>query len=83
MAARTGAAILRVHVHDTRSAACGVDRSQCDAAVVVEAIVWNGDNQTEPHPLTSEDVEAALKGLRASVRLTSPGFRRRTRAPLR
>ncbi len=74
-AARTGAAILRVHVHDPRAADCGSDHDVCDAAVVVEAIAWNGDSVTEPHPLTAVTVESALRSVQATARLVSSPVR--------
>ncbi len=74
-AARTGAAILRVHVHDQRASDCDTDRDVCDAAVVVEAIVWNGDSVTEPHPLTAATLESALRPVQPTARLVASPVR--------
>jgi len=79
--ARTGAAILRVHVHDPRSADCGSNRDVCDAAVVVEAIVWNGDSVTEPQPLTAATVESALRSVQSTALLVATPVRTADECP--
>jgi len=56
-----GPVILRVHGHDARAADCvSWLRDECDAAVVVDEIVWSGDEWTETVPLTIYDVVLRL-----------------------
>ncbi len=66
---RSGAAILRVHTHDPRAAHCGTAKDACDRAVVVDAIPWNGDAVTAPHPLTAATMQRVLQALQPGVRV--------------
>jgi hypothetical protein len=62
----TGPAIMRVHLHDARASQCGSQASTCDAMIVVDDIVWTGDAQTAPHPLTVDQVIAATRSVSAA-----------------
>ena len=56
-----GRVVLRVHHRDARSASClPHHRSECEAAIVVEAVVWSGDEWTETMPLGIADVVERL-----------------------
>ena len=64
---RTGPVIAVVHVHDARAGVCGAARAACDAMMVVERIIWAGDDATVPGPLTAAgiaDVVVAAQGSR-------------------
>jgi hypothetical protein len=58
----SGAAIVRVHVHDPRAAQCGPDEATCAGMMVVESAVWTGDSTTEPRPLSVASAQAAVEG---------------------
>jgi hypothetical protein len=66
----SGAAILRVHVHDPRAAECGDRQAACAQAMVVEEITWNGDEFTAPHPLDAGTVGPALASVQPGAILT-------------
>lgn len=53
---RTGPVIARVHVHDPRAGECRALRAVCDAMMVVERLLWTGDEATAPGPLTAAQV---------------------------
>ncbi len=53
------AAVLRVHTHDAEAAQCSADqRARCEAAVVVEAVVW----PTVPSEINGEHVYGGSNG---------------------
>jgi hypothetical protein len=52
-----GPVVLQVHSQDP-DAVCS--EKSCDATMVVDAIVWNGDAATAPGPYTIDDVTAAI-----------------------
>lgn len=61
-----GPMIVRVHTHDPRALACTADqRASCQAVMVVDNILWTGDQATEPHPGTVSEVMAAFGGVTA------------------
>jgi hypothetical protein len=69
-AIHSGAAILQVHVHDPRAAVqCGEYVKACDAAMVVERVLWNGDAATAPHPISEAAVAAALARVQPGAQL--------------
>jgi hypothetical protein len=56
-----GPVILRVHDNDPRSAECAeAERALCEAAIVVDAVVWAGDEWTRTAPRTIEEVARLL-----------------------
>jgi hypothetical protein len=59
----TGPAIMRVHLHDSRAGQCGAQANVCDAMLVVDDILWTGDAQTAPHPLTVDKVMVAAQSV--------------------
>jgi hypothetical protein len=61
-----GPVIVRVHTHDTAANECVAShRTACESIMVGDAIVWNGDEQTSPRPISTADVERVF-GVRAS-----------------
>jgi len=72
--------VMRVHTHDSEAAQCGADtRAQCEASVVVEAVVW----PTIPTQIDVERVyrasdQASFAGIGGSFllggRFTKPEF---------
>ena len=45
------AIVMRVHTHDPDASGCSADqKTACEAAVVVEAVVWSESNSTSPTP---------------------------------
>jgi hypothetical protein len=62
----TGPVIIRVHLHDSRASQCGPQASTCDDMIVVDDIIWTGDAQTAPHPLTVDQVIAATRSASAA-----------------
>ncbi len=67
---RSGAAILRVHTRDARAGHCGSATDACARAVVVDAIPWNGDAVTAPHPLTAAVMQQVLNELQPGAVVT-------------
>jgi hypothetical protein len=54
------AVVLRVHTHDSEAAGCSADkRAACEAAVVVEAVVW----PTVPSEINGEQVATSYSDL--------------------
>jgi hypothetical protein len=62
----TGPVIIRVHLDDSRASQCGPQASTCDDMIVVDDIIWTGDAQTAPHPLTVDQVIAATRSASAA-----------------
>lgn len=56
----TGPVIAEVQVHDPRAAECGAASVACDAMMVVQRMVWTGDDATAPAPLTADAVAKVL-----------------------
>lgn len=67
--ARTGPAVLEVHVHDPRAADCGFQVQACAAAMIVDRILWTGDAATDPQPLTIDAVRSILATLQPTATL--------------
>jgi hypothetical protein len=66
-----GPLIVRVHTHDPQALTCTADRlASCQAVMVVDDILWTGDQATEPHPTTVGQVIAAFGVVSG---LSSPG----------
>ena len=56
-----GPVILRVHVGDAQAETCpAIGRTMCREAIVVEAVVWSGDEVTATAPYTIQDVVEQL-----------------------
>lgn len=56
-----GPVVVVVHARDPRAAAeCGADVAVCSAMMVVERVIWKGDDATAPGPVTEAAVIAAL-----------------------
>jgi hypothetical protein len=61
-----GPVIVRVHTHDAAAEQClPEDIVACRSVMVGERVVWNGDSETSPGPITTADVEHVF-GVRAS-----------------
>jgi hypothetical protein len=64
---QSGPAILRVHVRDARASECGDEQTRCAQAMVVQTIVWTGDEATAPRPLdlsqTKRDLGSVIPGI--------------------
>ena len=69
----SGPAILRVHVHDPRAGQCGAQQTICARAMVVEAVLWTGDDATAPRPLSIAAVSVALHGVAPDATLVPEG----------
>lgn len=51
-----GPAIVQVHTHDSRAAACRPDsQAECQAVLVVDHVLWSGDAWTRAVPLSVSD----------------------------
>jgi hypothetical protein len=69
----SGPAILRVHVHDPRAGQCGLEAATCARAMVVEAVLWTGDEATAPRPLSVAAVSVVLHGVAPDATLVPEG----------
>lgn len=69
----SGAAILRVHVHDPRAGQCGGEAAACARAMVADAVPWTGDAATAPHPLGLARVSADLRTVVPGLSLQAMG----------
>jgi RNA polymerase sigma-70 factor (ECF subfamily) len=59
------AIVMRVHTHDPGASGCSADqKTACEAAVVVEAVVWSGSNSPSPTPT---DAVLAADGIPAQI----------------
>jgi hypothetical protein len=61
------AIVMRVHTHDTDASGCSADqKTMCEAAVVVEAVVWSGSSPASPTPtgaaLAADGIPAQIGG---------------------
>lgn len=58
-----GPVVLRVHDRDPAAAACPADlQARCETAVVVDAVIWNGDELTASAPLRADQAMTRLLG---------------------
>ena len=56
-----GPVVVVVHARDPRAAAeCGADAAICSTMMVVERVIWNGDDATAPTPVTDAAVIRAI-----------------------
>lgn len=55
-----------VHARDPRAASCEPDPAVCSAMMVVDRIVWRGDEATAPHPIDAARVGTSLATLQGS-----------------
>ena len=69
----TGPAIMRVHLHDPRASQCGSQKPICDLVLIVDDILWTGDEFTNPHPLNVRQVIAATRQVSPNSGLLGPG----------
>ncbi|HEV2006436.1 MAG TPA: hypothetical protein VGQ85_07460 [Candidatus Limnocylindrales bacterium] len=61
---RFGPSIVKVHTHDRRAAACRLeDRAQCRGVLVVDDVLWTGDEWTTTGPLSVTQAVGRLDGL--------------------
>jgi hypothetical protein len=59
-----GPMIVRAHTHDPKALACTTDRlASCAAVMVIDEILWTGDQATAAHPITVSQVVAAFGGV--------------------
>lgn len=70
---RTGPVIARVHVHDPRAVECRASRPACDATMVVEQVLWAGDEATSPGPLTAAQVADVVFAAQGSLDMKAWG----------
>lgn len=66
----TGPFVAQVHVHDPRAGGCGSAASICDGMMVVDRIVWSGDDGTRPRPFTAASIEHVINVLDAGADIT-------------
>ena len=61
---RVGPSIVKVHTHDSRSAGCRAEnRAQCRSVLVVDDVLWTGDEWTTTAPLSVVAAVGRLGGL--------------------
>jgi hypothetical protein len=62
----TGPVVAEVHVHDPRAVSCRTAEPACDAMMVVDRIVWEGDAATAAAPLDAPQVARVLSTVQGS-----------------
>lgn len=57
-----GPVVVAVHVHDPSASGClPENRARCEMTIVVDRVVWSGDEVTNTAPLRIQDVVMALR----------------------
>jgi hypothetical protein len=68
-----GPAIVRVHTHDAQAASCPEEsnlRPRCQQVMVVDAVLWTGDEWTDASPLTVMNAATLVAGQGIRERIT-------------
>lgn len=69
----TGPVVVSVRVHDPRAGECGAAAAACDRLMVVQQVVWAGDEATAPHPLSAAAVADVVRSLQPLAQITPFG----------
>ncbi len=69
----SGPVVASVEVHDPRAGECGSAAAACGRLMVVERIVWSGDEATDPRPLSADAVQRVLQEVQGTPDLTPFG----------
>lgn len=68
-----GPVVARVAVHDPHAASCGTAAAVCDGMMVVQQVVWTGDDATAPRPISLAAATRALAKVQRETTLMPLG----------
>lgn len=69
----SGPTVAEVEVHDSRASSCGSATPACARLMVVQRIVWAGDQATAPGPLSFDAVQPVIRAVQESADITPYG----------